>query len=186
MSSLFTVAFWLLSSVSSAQAPASPDEVRARVLFEEGARYSQARDYDRAVATYTASYALHPHPGTLMNLALCQDAAGRLAEARASWTALLIRFGAVISPQARQRAESRLAELTAGDQRVDPSPPSRRIDVFSPAPVADTEPDDDGFWSSAWPWVLGAVMVATASALTLFLFWPEDDEPIASWSVGLP
>ena len=89
------------------------DEARARALFAQGIAAAAAGDDETAVRAFSQSYDLFPHPGTLVNLATCQDRLGRLADAYRSWTELLSRYGTVVSTTARGQARGRVAALDA-------------------------------------------------------------------------
>jgi hypothetical protein len=86
-------------------------DAEARRLFEEGVAAAAAGDFALAFIDFERSYELFPHPGTLKNLALAQDLAGRSADAYRSWTELLDRFGDAVSEATRAEARRRIADL---------------------------------------------------------------------------
>jgi hypothetical protein len=94
------------------------DEATARRLFDEGLAAARAGDHEAAANAFERSFELFPHPGTLLNVALYQDAAGRRADAVRSFTALLERYGSEVSPETRARVLARLEEI----ERDGPSP----------------------------------------------------------------
>ena len=73
----------LLSIVTSAHAQGN--ETLAEALFDEGRSLSEAREYDKACAKFKESQRLDPATGTLLNLAICYEKAGRLATAWTTW-----------------------------------------------------------------------------------------------------
>lgn len=101
----------LLLSPGVAFAQSEDERARARSLFEQGIESAHSGDHAAAVEAFAESYALFPHPGTLMNLGLYQDGQGLLVEAHLSFTELLNRFGSVLSDEARERARERLRHL---------------------------------------------------------------------------
>ncbi len=64
-----------------AQAAELRDPVQAEAFFKEGQALMKAGSFDEACDKFTASLALDPAAGTLLNLAACQEKAGRLATA---------------------------------------------------------------------------------------------------------
>ena len=101
----------MLVPLQSRAQSAGSDEATARALFEQGMIASRTGDFASAARALEASYVLFAHPGTLLNLAVFQEAAGHRAAAYRSWSELLSRFNAVISADARQRARTRIAVL---------------------------------------------------------------------------
>lgn len=93
-------------------------QARARELFNQGIAATRDGRHADAVIAYRGSYEAFPHPGTLVNLATAQEAAGRFVDALASWHELLERFVAVISADARSQALQRIAELERSVARV--------------------------------------------------------------------
>jgi len=65
------------------------DPAAAEALFTEGRRLLAAKDYPAARAKFAESFRLDPTAGTLMNLAVCEEALGLLASAWQSWRAAL-------------------------------------------------------------------------------------------------
>ena len=57
------------------------DQTRARELFEQGVEAARAEDFGAAIEAFEESYALYPHPGTLLNLGLYQLQAGQRVDA---------------------------------------------------------------------------------------------------------
>lgn len=100
---------------AAAQAEEAPadDQARARQLFEQGVDAARAEDLGAAIDAFVESYALYPHPGTLLNLGLYQLRAGRRVDAHATLSTLVDRWGDVISDRARAEVGERLLELEA-------------------------------------------------------------------------
>ena len=70
-------------------APADPrDPAAAETLFRSGRASSDAGEYSRACAQFAESLRLDPAPGTLLNLADCEEHIGRLASAWESFLRL--------------------------------------------------------------------------------------------------
>jgi len=83
---------WLFVSVLSigllslaAPARAQGNETIAEALFDEGRTLFEAQKYDKACAKFKESQRLDPATGTLLNLAMCYEKAGRLATAWTTW-----------------------------------------------------------------------------------------------------
>jgi hypothetical protein len=77
--------------VASPQAQANPpsrDAAAAEILFREGRAHARARDYAGACPRFEESLRLDPAPGTLLNLADCEEHLGRLASAWEHYTRL--------------------------------------------------------------------------------------------------
>jgi hypothetical protein len=67
------------SDVCHAQSDVETEEARRR--FQEGVRYYDQRQYDKARLSFLQAYALKPHPAVLLNLAQSELRAGHYAEA---------------------------------------------------------------------------------------------------------
>lgn len=125
-------------------------QAEARALFEQGMAALAAQDRAAATDAFERSYALFPHPGTLMNLALTQHDAGRLLQAHASFTELLRRYDGVISDTARVQARDHLAALEARLAAVSlaSDPPGAALTLdgrdLGPAPTAGPVRVDPG------------------------------------------
>ncbi|MDI7268401.1 MAG: PEGA domain-containing protein [Myxococcota bacterium] len=115
MSSAVVVAALVLHSAVGAAQDASGE---AQPLFEQGVAAAAVGNWAAAILAFERSHALLPHPGTLKNLAMYLEEAGRLAEARRRWSELLSRFGEVVSEATRAEAAGRILELDALVARV--------------------------------------------------------------------
>jgi hypothetical protein len=69
----------------AASAQAGGDASAATELFRQGREALETKDYATACAKFDESYRLDPHVGTLISLAECEEAIGKLARARAHW-----------------------------------------------------------------------------------------------------
>jgi hypothetical protein len=67
------------SQVCQAQSDVETEEARRR--FQEGVRYYDQRQYDKARLSFRQAYALKPHPAVLLNLAQSELRAGHYADA---------------------------------------------------------------------------------------------------------
>ena len=68
-----------------AAAQEDPQVTRARALFVEGTAHANEMRWGEALARFESAQKLHPHPGTVYNIGICQRALGRYAQARASF-----------------------------------------------------------------------------------------------------
>jgi hypothetical protein len=92
-------------------AHAAEDEVSlemARQRFQEGVRFYDQKQYDRARAAFLQAYALKKHPAVLLNLALSELRLGHDAAAAEHFSAFL-RESKDATPQQQQDAQEGLA-----------------------------------------------------------------------------
>ena len=104
----------LLASVPllSAQPAHAQDDAAiqmARERFQEGVKYYDAKQYDKARAAFLQAYALKKHPAVLLNLAQSELRSGHEAEA-AKHFAQYMRENKEASAAERQEADKGLAE----------------------------------------------------------------------------
>lgn len=122
-----TVAAALLVVTSGARA----DIKDAEELFRQGKAEMTKGNYDKACPMFAESYKQDPAMGTLLNLALCHEAVGRIASAWGEWRAVEQQARAAVPPRedrikmAKEHAEkleprlSRIKVLVPADVRVD-------------------------------------------------------------------
>ncbi len=129
-----TAVFAGLSGVFLAGAPLAhaADPVTAEALFREGRKDADAGLYARACAEFDESNRLDPAPGTLLNLADCEERRGQLAHA---WQHFRQLYDALPpSDERRALAESRALDL---ERRT----PKLRV-VLNGGPPATVKRDD--------------------------------------------
>jgi len=78
-----------VAAQAQADAPTRPPQVvaRAEARFHEGERLFDAKQYPEACAAFDESERLDPQLGTLLNLAFCQETAGKTASAWREYSA---------------------------------------------------------------------------------------------------
>jgi hypothetical protein len=103
----------------------------AEELFRQGKAEMAKANYDKACPMFAESYKQDPAMGTLLNLALCHEAIGRIASAWGEWRAVEQQARAAVPPRedrikmAKEHAEkleprlSRIKVLVPADARVD-------------------------------------------------------------------
>jgi hypothetical protein len=107
----------LSSSVAHAQDDAAIQMARER--FQEGVKFYDAKQYDKARAAFLQAYALKKHPAVLLNLAQSELRSGHEADA-AKHFAQYMRENKEASAAERQEADKGLTESkkTVGEIRV--------------------------------------------------------------------
>ena len=103
----------------------SLDAPSAEVLFAHGRDALAARDYERACAVLAESYRLDPAPGTLLNLAACEEERGRLADAWQRFREVVdaLAPGDERAPYAAERANALSRRVPRITLRLNPSSP---------------------------------------------------------------
>jgi hypothetical protein len=101
------------ASPPPADAPLDPKTAEARRHFKSGTKLYQEENYAGALAEFEAAYENKPGPGSLQNVALCQKALVRYAEAADTLRLLLERHGAELSDEERTAARTAMEELEA-------------------------------------------------------------------------
>lgn len=134
----------LLTGAGFAQDPASTEE--ARVLYDQGLRYYQDKDYDTAIRLWEKSYAVSPLPAILHNIAKAQEEANLPREALDTWR----KYFAAAPPEGRAAAEERIQALTVVVAALGPEEAPRPEPV--PDPVPPPEPERErrshrGLWA---------------------------------------
>ncbi|HSQ63856.1 MAG TPA: hypothetical protein VLM85_11610 [Polyangiaceae bacterium] len=124
----------------SASAPAwaqqPHDPVAAEALFREGRAAADAGNLTDACPKFKASYGLDPAPGTLFNLADCEERVGQLAAAWQHFHQLLDQLPA---------SDDRRPYVQTHSQQIEPRVPRLRVVLAAGAPpgtevVRDGEP----------------------------------------------
>src|SRR5580658_735634 len=107
-SPLFAVAFALLA----ASAHAAGDS-EAETLFREGRNLARAGDWAAACPKFAESHRLDPAPGTLLNLADCEEHLGALVKAREHF-----KLAAFAFPKGEKGQQAAVQRAAALDKRV--------------------------------------------------------------------
>lgn len=102
---------WLVLSLGCA-AMAEPRATEAETLFREGKQLLKNRDHEAACAKLEASYKLEPASGTLLGMAICHEALGKLASAWFDYRMVLERAQREGRADREHAARHALAELT--------------------------------------------------------------------------
>jgi len=101
---------WILAAPAAAQT--EPTQMTlAESLFAEGRDLLKAGQYDLACAKLAESYRLDPATGTLLNLAACHEAQGRLATAWAEFREALMQANRDRRPDRVEAASARIDAL---------------------------------------------------------------------------
>jgi hypothetical protein len=117
-----------LAPLAAPRDAAARDPERAARLFAEGRAALASHDYALACSRFAESETEDPHEGTLINLAQCEEALGKLAAARQYWEQAFDLARALADPRADYdahelaRIDGRVPRLTirlAGDAPVD-------------------------------------------------------------------
>jgi hypothetical protein len=97
----------------SAEEAADAKTTEARRHFKNGVKLYQDQNYAGALAEFEAAYEDKPGPGSLQNVALCQKALVRYAEAADTLTLLLERHGSDLTEEEKTAARTARDELEA-------------------------------------------------------------------------
>lgn len=105
-----------LAAVVAAATVVAPHAARAQDSeavrhFRTGVRLYKDGNFAGALAEFEEAYRQNPTPSALSNIALCQKALFRYAEASATLDKMLRVHGAAVSPEDRKAAEETMAEL---------------------------------------------------------------------------
>ena len=125
----------LLAMVISAPLTARADDGRgslADLLFQQGRRAADRGDYASACAKFERSESLDPAPGTLLNLADCEEARGQLTRAWRDFLALA---------DGLPDTDERKAVALERARRLERSMPKLRIRLASDATAASVYRD---------------------------------------------
>jgi hypothetical protein len=109
----FAAALSFAATALAATGARAEEPTRAETLFREGRKAADAGDHATACAKFAESLKLEPAPGTLLNVADCEERGGQLVAARDHFSLAAAGFG---------RADSRrgfaLGRAEALDKRV--------------------------------------------------------------------
>jgi len=117
--------------------PRSP----ADILFEDGRALLEQKDFNAACAKFEASHKLEPAPGTLFNLAVCEEGRERFATAARHWKEAL----ALLSPTDDRRPTAQDSALAAEKKaarlllRLAPGAPSGTTVTLDDRPITAAE-----------------------------------------------
>ena len=104
---LSVLAIGLVSHTAQAQG----NSTLAEALFDDGRKEFDAGNFDEACAKFKESQRLDPATGTLLNLAICYEKAGRLATAWTTWREAASSARAAGQPDREQHARDMAAKL---------------------------------------------------------------------------
>jgi hypothetical protein len=112
-------------------APDSEQRTEARRHFDSGVKLYGDGNYAGALAEFQAAHQLSPSAGALQNIALCQKALFRYAEAAATLEELLKRYGQRVDAETARAAREAIEELNAlvGTVVLKLTPPDARVSV---------------------------------------------------------
>lgn len=166
----------LAARASAEWTPASPpgcparpeDPAAARALagdmFDRASQRASEGDLEGAAGFYTCSYSIAPHPNTLYNLALAQEAARQLADA---CTVLDLYLQQAPNAINRPAAEAYLAELRSQLGKLDRAPPEPRALTEVSAEVRLDESGPSDLALTGWL-LLGSGVALAAGGGTAF------------------
>ncbi|MCA9534274.1 MAG: tetratricopeptide repeat protein [Myxococcales bacterium] len=144
----FSLVGLLALAPQRAQAQSTGAQAAAEALFREGRRLMEEGNYDEACPKFEASNRLDVAVGTLLNLGVCWEQAGRHASAWATFLEAAALAGRSGSPEREQLARSRALELEPRLIRI-------RVIVETPARGMTVNVGgrafDDVMWSVAIP-----------------------------------
>ncbi len=115
--------------------PTAQDQGAAEVLFEEGRKLMDAKNYTEACGRFEGSQRLDPQPGTQFNLAACYEKLNRLASAWFTYQEAATASAAIGRESWAQKARDKAAAL-------DPRVP--KLTIVAAAPIKGFEVHRDG------------------------------------------
>jgi hypothetical protein len=164
---LLAIAAALTLAVPARAQPAPRDPIAAEALFERGKQLMDAGRTAEACAAFSESQRLDPAGGTLLRLALCREAEGKLASAWLGYTEVvrISKEGSGEPAKLQERIRIAREHLAAIEPRVPKLAiavaPAARVDGL--AVTANGLPRNEGTWGVALPVDPGdVVVVATA------------------------
>jgi hypothetical protein len=141
----------LAAIASPALAVPPVDQAAAEVLFRDGQRLANAKDFAAACPKFAESQRLDPAAGTLLNLASCLEAEGKLASAWGTFGECAF-YAKSVGDHTREKEATRRAGLL--------EPQLSRVSIVVSEAVRatkgitverDGKPVPDGAWGSALP-----------------------------------
>jgi hypothetical protein len=115
--------------------PSASDKAEADSLFREGKKLMDLKRYSEACRKLEGSQKLEPAPGTLLNLAVCHEAEGKLATAWVEFNDALVQAKAEKNQKRIQLAKERIAV-------IEPRLPKLTIVAPHPTPGQSVRRDD--------------------------------------------
>jgi hypothetical protein len=151
-----------LSRVALAQ---SANEAAAESLFQEGRRLLEDKKYAEACQKLASSYRLEAASGTLLGLAMCHEAQGKLATAWLEYKQVIARVGAEGRGDRQRAALERAQALEPRLATLAVSVPAEVGRIAGLAVTYDGEVVERAAWSTPFPVDPGKhVIQATAPA----------------------
>lgn len=95
------------------EAPPAGDRALSEALFRDGRALMDAGKFDEACPKLAESHKLDPKPGTILNLAVCQEQRGQVAQAWASYVEAARLSGRAKQKSRENAAKKKAAELEA-------------------------------------------------------------------------
>lgn len=114
---------------SSAQAQATGREAEARELFQQGREVFKQGDWRRALNLFQKSQEIYPAPGTLLNVASCEEKLGLVASAWEHFQRVVAELPAT---------DARVAIARERSTALEPRVPRVRLSLVPRAPAGTT------------------------------------------------
>ncbi|MCS6901323.1 MAG: hypothetical protein RMJ98_16825 [Myxococcales bacterium] len=125
---LATLALLLMILAPTAQgAPSAAEKAEAEALFQEAKKLMSQKRFAEACQKFEASQRLDPAGGTLLNLALCHEAEGKLATA---W----VEFGDALAQAKQDKKNDRVKIAREHLEKLEPRLPRLVIRLTGAAP----------------------------------------------------
>ena len=140
---------------------------KARKLSDEGLRYYDTAQYDRAIKTFQEAYVMAPIPGLLFNLAQAYRLKGDCALALGYYQQYLEHQPRAFNRAQVERYEAEMRDCIIKGAPPQPPPPA----ALSPPPVErhdDLRPAVSGSGRRTWGLVLAGTGIAAAGAGVYF------------------
>ncbi len=118
-----------ITSVAFAQDSLTQDSTAvARHEFEEGVAAFERAEFDVALQHFEMAHAASPHPAVLVNIANCQEALGRNAEALANYDRFL-RESENVAPAQRREVNAAITRLHAASATPSATPVMAQVQI---------------------------------------------------------